>query len=74
MLDRTGNIAGIAERASLAKRVRGAQITGAGLSGCVIVLVRSEHREGLLRILEQETGDCHALVSKPIASAVILFI
>lgn len=35
----------IVDRSSLTEGVIGAQITGAGLGGCAVVLVRSEHRE-----------------------------
>jgi len=64
----------IVDRASRVEGVIGAQITGAGLGGCAVVMVKSEHREWLLRVLEQETGGSHAFVSRPVAGAGMLSI
>ena len=62
----------IVDRASRAEGVIGAQITGAGLGGCAVVMVKSEYRDGLLRLLERETGENRAFVSRPVAGAGLL--
>jgi N-acetylgalactosamine kinase len=62
----------IVDRASRSEGVIGAQITGAGLGGCAVVLVESEHRDNLMSILRQEVGEGRSFVSKPVAGAGLL--
>jgi N-acetylgalactosamine kinase len=62
----------IVDLASREDGVIGAQITGAGLGGCAVVMVKSEHREGLLNMLEREVGIDRAFVSRPVAGAGLL--
>ena len=62
----------IVDRASRAEGVIGAQITGAGLGGCAVVLVRSEYRDGLLDMLRAEVGEGRSFVSRPVAGAGLL--
>jgi N-acetylgalactosamine kinase len=62
----------IVDRASRAEGVIGAQITGAGLGGSAVVMVKSEFRDGLLHMLEREAGDGHTFVSRPVAGAGLL--
>lgn len=62
----------IVDRASRAEGVIGAQITGAGLGGCAVVLVKSQHRDGLLDMLRLEVGEGRSFVSRPVAGAGLL--
>jgi N-acetylgalactosamine kinase len=50
--------------------VEGAQLAGAGLGGCIMVLVRKTHTADLLKALGQEA--IRAEVFRPIAGACTL--
>jgi N-acetylgalactosamine kinase len=62
----------IVDRASQVEGVIGAQITGAGLGGCAVVLVKSEYRDGLMDMLRREVGQDRSFVSRPVAGAGLL--
>ncbi len=62
----------IVDLASRADGVIGAQITGAGLGGCAVVMVKSEWRNGLLDMLRLKVGENRAFVSRPVAGAGLL--
>ena len=56
--------------ADIARRqpgVEGAQMAGAGLGGCIMVLVQKAHTTGLLNTLAEQ--DIRAEVFRPIAGA-----